>query len=46
MNAILWLLPISVVFSGLGLIVLIWNIRHNQFDDCEAKAKQILENEN
>ncbi|MBF0126329.1 MAG: cbb3-type cytochrome oxidase assembly protein CcoS [Magnetococcales bacterium] len=42
MNTVYLLLPLAVLLSLVGLGLLIWSIRHGQFDDMEGPAHRIL----
>jgi len=42
MNVLAWLIPISLLLGGLGLIFFVWTVRTNQYDDPEGDARRIL----
>jgi len=42
MNVLAYLIPISLVLGGLGLVFFIYTVRSNQYDDPEGDARRIL----
>ena len=42
MLVLLWLVPLSILAAGIGLAILIWSIRNNQYDDLDGAANRIL----
>ena len=42
MEIIVYLIPISLLMGGLGLVGFFWMLRHDQFDDPEGDANRIL----
>lgn len=42
MNTVFFLLPLAVLLSLIGLVLLIWSVRRGQFDDLEGPAHRIL----
>ncbi|MBF0400618.1 MAG: cbb3-type cytochrome oxidase assembly protein CcoS [Magnetococcales bacterium] len=42
MDAIYLLLPLALLLGTGALALLIWSIRHGQFDDMEGPAQRIL----
>jgi cbb3-type cytochrome oxidase maturation protein len=42
MNILYLLIPVSLVFIGIALWVLLWAIRSGQFEDLEGPAHRIL----
>lgn len=49
MSVLLYLIPIALILSLIGLAAFIWTLRSGQYDDLEGAAHRILfedENEN
>ncbi|RXV70318.1 cbb3-type cytochrome oxidase assembly protein CcoS [Roseovarius sp. A46] len=42
MNVLAYLIPISLILGGLGLVFFIYTVRSNQYDDPEGDARRIL----
>jgi len=42
MSGLVFLIPIALFLSGLGLAALLWTLRSGQFDDLEGAAERIL----
>lgn len=42
MTSILYLIGISVVMGGFGLLAFLWSLRAGQYDDMEGAANRIL----
>lgn len=42
MNVLLFLVPIALVLSLIGLGAFLWNLRNKQYDDLEGAANRIL----
>ncbi len=42
MNVLVYLIPISLILGGLGLVFFIYTVRSNQYDDPEGDARRIL----
>jgi len=42
MNILVYLIPISLLLGGAGLLGFIYTIRSNQYDDPEGDARRIL----
>ena len=42
MNILAYLIPISLVLGGLGLVFFVFTVRSNQYDDPEGDARRIL----
>ncbi|MGX0877224.1 cbb3-type cytochrome oxidase maturation protein [Roseovarius sp. MBR-154] len=42
MNILTYLIPISLVLGGLGLVAFVYTVRSNQYDDPEGDARRIL----
>lgn len=42
MSSLLFLIPVALVLSGLGLIAFLWSVRNNQYEDLEGAAQRIL----
>jgi cbb3-type cytochrome oxidase maturation protein len=45
MTVIAYLIPISLVLGGLGLLFFIFTLRSNQYDDPQGNARRILSDE-
>lgn len=42
MEILTFLIPVSLLMGGLGLLGFFWMLRHNQFDDPDGDANRIL----
>lgn len=42
MDILIYLIPITILFSVLGLIAFIWSLKNKQYDDLEGSANRIL----
>ncbi|CUH68168.1 cytochrome oxidase maturation protein, cbb3-type [Thalassovita gelatinovora] len=42
MDVLAYLIPISLILGGLGLLFFIFTVRTNQYDDPEGNAQRIL----
>lgn len=45
MNILSYLIPISLVMGGIGLLAFVYTVRSNQYDDPEGDARRILSDE-
>ena len=45
MNVLAYLIPISLVLGGAGLLFFVFTIRSDQYDDPEGNARRILSGE-
>lgn len=45
MNVLAYLIPISLVLGGIGLIAFVYTVRSNQYDDPEGDSRRILSDE-
>ncbi|WP_136636493.1 cbb3-type cytochrome oxidase assembly protein CcoS [Pseudooceanicola onchidii] len=45
MDVLVWLIPISLLLGGAGLIGFLYTLRSNQYDDPEGDAQRILSGE-
>ncbi|MDR9485834.1 MULTISPECIES: cbb3-type cytochrome oxidase assembly protein CcoS [Sediminimonas] len=45
MNILTYLIPISLLLGGVGLLGFIYTIRSNQYDDPEGDSRRILNDE-
>lgn len=45
MSILAYLIPISLVLGGLGLVGFIYTVRTNQYDDPEGDSRRILSDE-
>ncbi len=42
MNVLIYLIPASLLLGGFGLVMFLWTLRSNQYDDPEGDANRIL----
>ncbi|MGX0977808.1 cbb3-type cytochrome oxidase maturation protein [Roseovarius sp. MBR-51] len=42
MNILTYLIPISLILGGVGLVAFIYTVRSNQYDDPEGDSRRIL----
>ncbi|WP_204115627.1 cbb3-type cytochrome oxidase assembly protein CcoS [Shimia biformata] len=42
MNVLFFLIPISLLLGGVGLVAFLYTVRSNQYDDPEGDANRIL----
>ncbi|MCP4328994.1 MAG: cbb3-type cytochrome oxidase assembly protein CcoS [Alphaproteobacteria bacterium] len=42
MNALLYLIPISIVLGGVALCAFLWSLKDGQYDDLDGAANRIL----
>ena len=45
MNILAYLIPISLLLGGVGLVAFIYTVRSNQYDDPEGDSRRILSDE-
>ncbi|WP_425043163.1 cbb3-type cytochrome oxidase assembly protein CcoS [Primorskyibacter sp. S87] len=45
MSVLSYLIPISLILGGIGLVGFIYTVRSNQYDDPEGDARRILSDE-
>jgi len=45
MNILVYLIPISLIMGGAGLLFFVFTVRSNQYDDPEGNARRILSDE-
>lgn len=45
MNILAFLIPVSLILGGVGLLFFIFTVRSNQYDDPEGDARRILSDE-
>lgn len=45
MNVLVFLIPISLILGGVGLLFFIYTVKTNQYDDPEGDARRILSGE-
>ena len=45
MNVLAYLIPISLILGGLGLIGFIYTLRSRQYDDPDGDSRRILSDE-
>ncbi|KGM50408.1 cbb3-type cytochrome oxidase assembly protein CcoS [Pseudooceanicola atlanticus] len=42
MDVLTWLIPISLILGGVGLLGFLYTVRSNQYDDPEGDSRRIL----
>ena len=42
MDILIYLIPLTILFSGIGLAALIWSIKNKQYDDLKGASERIL----
>ncbi|MEX0306252.1 MAG: cbb3-type cytochrome oxidase assembly protein CcoS [Ruegeria sp.] len=45
MEVLAYLIPISLLLGGVGLVAFIYTVRSNQYEDPEGDARRILSDE-
>ncbi len=45
MTILAYLIPISLIMGGIGLLFFVFTVRTNQYDDPEGNARRILSDE-
>ncbi|UWR87971.1 cbb3-type cytochrome oxidase assembly protein CcoS [Phaeobacter inhibens] len=45
MSVLTYLIPISLLLGGIGLVGFLYTVRSNQYDDPEGDARRILNDE-
>jgi len=45
LTALLWLIPLTLVLGIAGLVLFIWSVRSGQYDDLDAAAYRILDDQ-
>ncbi|NKX40790.1 cbb3-type cytochrome oxidase assembly protein CcoS [Rhodobacteraceae bacterium R_SAG2] len=45
MSVLSYLIPISLLLGGIGLVGFLYTVRSNQYDDPEGDARRILSDE-
>ncbi len=45
MNILTYLIPISLLLGGVGLVAFVYTLRSNQYDDPEGDSRRILSDE-
>ncbi|MCQ0093779.1 cbb3-type cytochrome oxidase assembly protein CcoS [Roseovarius sp. M141] len=45
MNVLVYLIPISLLLGGAGLVAFVYTLRSNQYDDPEGDSRRILSDE-
>jgi cbb3-type cytochrome oxidase maturation protein len=43
MNTLVYLIPIALVFGGLGLLAFLWAVRSGQYEDLEGASWRVLD---
>lgn len=42
MEMLVYLIPVSLLLGGIGLVAFLWSLKHRQYDDPEGDANRIL----
>jgi cbb3-type cytochrome oxidase maturation protein len=42
MNVLVYLIPVSLLLGGVGLLAFFWALKNQQFDDPEGDSRRIL----
>lgn len=42
MNVLVYLIPVSLILGGIGLVAFFWAVKGQQFDDPEGDSRRIL----
>jgi cbb3-type cytochrome oxidase maturation protein len=45
MNILVYLIPISLILGGVGLLFFVYTVRSDQYDDPEGNSRRILSDE-
>ncbi|MCW8843274.1 MAG: cbb3-type cytochrome oxidase assembly protein CcoS [Rhodobacteraceae bacterium] len=45
MQVLSYLIPISILLGGVGLLAFVYTVKSNQYDDPEGDARRILSDE-
>lgn len=45
MSVVVYLIPVTLILGGLGLVAFIWSLRQRQYDDPKGDAERILSKE-
>lgn len=45
MSVLAYLIPISLILGGAGLVAFVYTLRSNQYDDPEGDSRRILNDE-
>ncbi|TCZ63037.1 cbb3-type cytochrome oxidase assembly protein CcoS [Roseicella aquatilis] len=45
MYALIWLLPVTLMLGGGGLVLFLWCVRSGQFEDLDGAAWRILQDD-
>lgn len=45
MNALIWLIPVTLLLGLIGLAAFFWCLNSGQFDDMDGAAERILKDE-
>ncbi|VAV89963.1 Type cbb3 cytochrome oxidase biogenesis protein CcoS, involved in heme b insertion [hydrothermal vent metagenome] len=45
MNVLIYLIPISLLLGGIGLVAFVYTVRSNQYDDPDGDSRRILSDE-
>lgn len=45
MSVLSYLIPISLILGGVGLLAFVYTVRSNQYDDPEGDSRRILSGE-
>lgn len=42
MEILVYLIPVSLLLGGVGLVAFLWSLKHRQYDDPQGDANRIL----
>ncbi|MBL1147416.1 MAG: cbb3-type cytochrome oxidase assembly protein CcoS [Pseudomonadota bacterium] len=45
MNALIWLIPVTLLLGLVGLLAFFWCLDNGQFDDMDGAAERILKDD-
>ena len=44
MNVLVYLIPVSLILGGAGLVAFVYTLRSRQYDDPDGDSRRILDN--
>lgn len=44
MNVLVYLIPVSLILGGVGLVAFVYTLRSRQYDDPDGDSRRILDN--
>ncbi|WP_163848632.1 cbb3-type cytochrome oxidase assembly protein CcoS [Pseudooceanicola aestuarii] len=42
MDVLVWLIPVSLLLGGVGLVAFVYTVRSNQYDDPDGDSQRVL----